>query len=194
MEAVSDGSQIQGLSLAQKLAKLHSSPAPIPKGLSRPGFGFPVATWVGRTPQNNAWSRSWPKFFAENRLRAVCNLVEKNHGSDTDLTSLLDRVVKEVVPRLLGNGHLGGREGVQPALVHGDLWSGKKARGRVGGKGGLEEVVFDAGSCYAHSEYELGIMRMFGGFSAGFFNEYHRLIPKTQPKAEYDDRLALYEL
>ena len=107
-EAVSDGSQSHGLSLAQKLAKLHSSPVPIPKGFSRPVFGFPVMTSVGRTPQNNAWSRSWPKFFAENRLRAVCSLVEKNHGSDTDLTSLLDRVVKEVVPRLLGNGHWGG--------------------------------------------------------------------------------------
>ena len=41
----------------------------------------------------------------------------------------------------------------------------------MAGKGDVEEVVFDAGSCYAYSEYELGIMRIFGGFSAGFFNE-----------------------
>ncbi len=194
MEAVGGG-QNSGLSLAQKLAKLHSSPAPVPRGLPRPAVGFPVMTCVGRTPQNNSWSRSWPNFFAENRLRPVCKLVEKNHGVDTQLTSLLDRIVEEVVPRLLGNGHLGGRKGgVQPVLVHGDLWSGNKARGRVGGKGGIEEVKFDAGACYAHSEYDLGIMRMFGGFSAGFFNEYHRLIPKSEPKNEYDDRLALYEL
>lgn len=193
MEAV-DGGQTSGLSFAQKLAKLHSTPAAIPKGFSKAVFGFPVMTCVGRTPQNNSWSRSWPKFYAENRLRPVCKLVEQNHGTDVELTSLLDRVVKEVVPRLLGNGHLGGRKGVQPALVHGDLWTGNKARGRVGGKGGIEDVVFDAGCCYAHSEYELGIMRMFGGFSAGFFNEYHRLVPKTSPKNEYDDRLALYEL
>lgn len=194
MEAASDGSQIHGLSFAQKFAKLHGSHVLIPKGLSRPVFGFPVMTCVGCTPQNNAWSRSWPNFFAENRLRAVSSIVEKNHGSDSDLTFLLDRVVKEVVPRLLGNGHLGGKAGIQPALVHGDLWSGNKSRGKVGGKGGVEEVVFDAGSCFAHSEYELGIMRMFGGFSGGFFKEYHRLIPKTEPKKEYDDRLALYQL
>lgn len=193
MEATTGG-QSSGLSLAQKLAQLHTTPTPIPEGFSRPVFGFHVVTCVGRTSQNNSWNRSWPKFFAENRLRAVWQTVEENHGTDTELQSLLDRVVKEVVPRLLGNGHLGGRKGVQPALVHGDLWSGKKARGRVGGKGGVEDVTFDAGSCYAHSEYELGIMRMFGGFSAGFFNEYHRLVPKTQPKSEYDDRLSLYEL
>ena len=194
MEATSDGSPDCALSLAQKLAKLHSAPVPTPSGFSRPVFGFPVMTCVGRTHQNNAWSRSWPKFFAENRLRVVWKLVENNHGTDLELMSLLDRVIKEVVPRLLGNGHLGGREGVKPALVHGDLWSGNKTRGRVGGKGSIEDVTFDAGSCYAHSEYELGIMRMFGGFSAGFFKEYHRLVPKTEPKNEYDDRLNLYEL
>ena len=193
MEATSGG-QSSGLSLAQKLAQLHSTPPPIPRGFSRPAFGFHVMTCVGRTPQNNCWNRSWPKFFAENRLRAVWRTVEENHGTDKELHSLLDRVIVEVVPRLLGNGHLGGRKGIQPALVHGDLWSGNKARGRVGGKGGVEDVTFDPSSCYAHSEYELGIMRMFGGFSAGFFKEYHRMIPKTQPKSEYDDRLSLYEL
>ncbi|KAL8732752.1 MAG: hypothetical protein Q9166_002533 [cf. Caloplaca sp. 2 TL-2023] len=188
------GGQFSGLSLAQKLAQLHCSPVPTPKGFNKPVFGFHVTTCVGRTLQINTWNRSWPKFFTEHRLRAVWKTVEKNHGTDTELHSLLDRVIQEVVPRLLGNGHLGGRKGVQPALVHGDLWSGNKARGRVGGKGGIEDVTFDPGSCYAHSEYELGIMRMFGGFSAGFFNEYHRMIPKTQPKSEYDDRLSLYEL
>ena len=193
MEA-SAGGQASGLSLAQKFAKLHSSAAPVPLELRRPVFGFFVTTCVGSTPQDNSWSHSWPDFFAQNRLRVVGKLVEKNHGVDAELTTLLDRTVEEVVPRLLRNGHLGGMEGVQPSLVHGDLWSGNKGRGRVGGKGAIEDVIFDPSSCYAHSEYELGIMRMFGGFSVGFFNEYHRLIQKTEPKEEYDDRLALYKL
>ena len=193
MEATND-SQSSGLSLAQKLAQLHGSPPPIPDGFSTPVFGFHVTTGVGRTPQNNSWAPSWPDFFAENRLRAVWKTVEENHGTDTELRYLLNRVVKEVVPRLLGDRHLGGRQGVPPALVHGDLWSGNKARGRVGGQGGVEDVIFDPGSCYAHSEYELGIMRMFGGFPSGFFHEYHHLMPKTQPVSEYDDRLSLYEL
>ncbi|KAL8910946.1 MAG: hypothetical protein Q9171_003813 [Xanthocarpia ochracea] len=187
------GGQSTGLSLAQKLAKLHSSPVPTPKGFSKPVFGFHVTTCVGRTLQINTWNRSWPKFF-EHRLRSVWRTVEENHGTDTELHSLLDRIIQEVVPRILGDGHLGGRRGIQPALVHGDLGSENKARGRVAGKGGIEDVTFDPASCYAHSEYELGIMRMFGGFSVGFFNEYHRLIPKTHPKSEYDDRLSLYEL
>ena len=61
--------------------------------------------------------------------------------------------------------------------------------GRIGGKGGVEEVVFDPSSTYAHNEFELGIMRMFGGFSGNFMREYHAIVPKTEPVAEYEDRV-----
>ena len=55
-------------------------------------------------------------------------------------------------------------------------------------------LFFDPSSCYAHNEYELGIMQMFGGFNSAFFREYHQLCPKTEPVAEYKDRVSLYEL
>jgi protein-ribulosamine 3-kinase len=106
----------------------------------------------------------------------------------------IERTAAEIVPKLLGNVHLGGRKAISPALVHGDLWSGNKPRGRLGGKGGVEDVAFDASCCCAHSEYELGLMRMFGGYSAGFFSEYNRLIPKTSPQNEYEDRMKRYQL
>ncbi len=35
-----------GLSLAAKLAKLHTTPAPVPDGFDGPVFGFPVPLWV----------------------------------------------------------------------------------------------------------------------------------------------------
>ena len=54
--------------------------------------------------------------------------------------------------------------------------------------------MFDPSACYAHSEYELGIMRMFGGFTGSFLKEYHQLCPKTEPVDEYEDRVNLYEL
>lgn len=74
------------------------------------------------------------------------------------------------------------------------LWSGNKGRGVIGQNGAIEEVVFDPSACYAHNEYELGIMRMFGGFNKGFMGEYHELCPKSEPIDEYDDRVSLYEL
>jgi protein-ribulosamine 3-kinase len=183
-----------GLTLAQKVAKLHTTPAPVPEGQTRPVFGFPITTYCGSTPQNNTYCGSWAKFYSEYRLRALCRIIEENHGTDKELTDLLDTLIRVVVRRLLGNGRLGGKQGVAPVLIHGDLWEGNKAKGKFDDKDGIEPVTFDPSCCYADSEFELGIMRMFGGFSAGFFNEYHHLVPKSEPKSDYDDRMELYEL
>lgn len=161
-----------GLSLAAKLAKLHNTPAPIPDGHSTPQFGFPVPTCCGSTPQDNSWTPSWADFFAKRRLLAVLEHGERANGPDAALRKLVQRTISHVVPRLLGDSHLGGGGGcgaVKPVIVHGDLWSGNRGRGSFSGRddgsdGAVEEVVFDPSSCYAHSEYELGIMQMFGGF------------------------------
>jgi fructosamine-3-kinase len=87
-----------------------------------------------RTEQDNTFRRSWAKFYAENRLRTISKLTEQAHGTDDELRMWIERTAAEIVPKLLGNGHLGDRKGISPALVHGDLWSGNKARGRLGGK------------------------------------------------------------
>jgi fructosamine-3-kinase len=97
---------------------------------------------------------------------------QKHHGA------------RDAVSQLLGNGHLGGHRSIILVLVHGDLWTGNGTIASWGA--GVEEVVFDPSACWARSEYELGVMRMFGGFSAGFFHDYHRLVPKTEPVGEYE--------
>lgn len=98
------------------------------------------------------------------------------------------------MPRLLRDGHLKSHDGgpILPVVVHGDLWSGNHGRGSIG-DGPVEEVVYDPSSTYAHSEFEMGIMKMFGGFSS-VMKEYHQLKPKDLPTEEYDDRVELYEL
>jgi len=52
--------------------------------------------------------------------------------------------------------------------------------------GAVEEVVFDPSAAYAHSEYDHGIMNMFGGFGGSFFKEYFAVLPKTEPADEYE--------
>ena len=183
-----------GLTLAAKLASLHTSPAPVPAGFERPVFGFPVTTCCGSTPQFNQYKTSWADFFTENRLRGILLESERHQGKDPQLRSVVEDIISVVVPRLLGDEHLGHPSGVMPVVVHGDLWSGNKSRGRIGCRGGVEDVIYDPSACYAHSEYELGIMKMFGGFGQEFWTEYHRLIPKSKPAEEYADRVALYEL
>lgn len=158
-------------------------------------FGFSHTTCCGDTPQTNAYKASWADFYAENRLRFILSRGEKRHGMDTDLHAMVTNVAGRVVPRLLGDDHLGHGKGIMPVVVHGDLWSGNASKATIGGaKGEPEDVVYDPSACYAHSEYDLGIMRMFGGFGREFFDEYHKLCPKTAPVEEYEDRVKLYEL
>jgi fructosamine-3-kinase len=189
--ATATGGSGTGLSLAAKLAKLHITPAPVPEGFSKPMFGFPVPTCCGATKQDNTWTESWAEFYAEHRLRAILREAARNNGADKELAEAVEKVAGGVVPRLLGDGYL---KGVVPVVVHGDLWSGNHGRGRIAGKGGVEEVVYDPACVYGHSEYELGIMRMFGGFGSRFWKEYETLVPKAEPREEWEDRIALYEL
>lgn len=182
------------MSLAAKLAKLHTTPAPVPEGHSEPMFGFPVATCCGDTPQENSYKESWADFYATNRLRFILRRSESKNGHDAELHKLVESTASTVVPRLLSAEHLNHGQGVTPVIVHGDLWSGNASRGSIGSDGDIQDVVYDPSACYAHSEYELGIMKMFGGFGGSFLKEYHQLVPKTEPLDEYDDRVALYEL
>lgn len=192
-----------GMSLAQKLARLHSTPAPTPEGYETPQFGFPVSTCCGETPQLNEYSASWAEFFGKRRLLSILERGERNNGNDADLRKVVEKAVAQVVPRLLRDGHLGGNNGrVLPTVVHGDLWSGNKGKGVFVGRpqnndpdehSAVEDVVFDPSAAYAHNEYDFGIMNMFGGFGSSFWSEYHAIVPKTEPLEEYDDRVALYE-
>ncbi|EME38922.1 hypothetical protein DOTSEDRAFT_75583 [Dothistroma septosporum NZE10] len=188
------GCKASGMNLAQKLAKLHTTPAPTPQGFDRPQFGFPATTCCGDTPQDNTYSPSWADFYANRRLRFIMKQSEKSNGKDTELADLIEQTCSTVVPRLIGDDHLNGGKGITPVVVHGDLWSGNASCGKLPGMSEPEDVVYDSSACYAHSEFELGIMKMFGGFGGGFLKEYHELVPKTEPVEEYEDRVKLYEL
>jgi protein-ribulosamine 3-kinase len=181
-------------SLAAKLAELHTTAAPIPEGYSEKQFGFPTTTCCGDTPQDNSYKSSWADFYANNRLRFILQRSEISNGMDAELHELVETTAQVVVPRLIGDDHLNNGHGATPVVVHGDLWSGNAGKGRIGGRGAVQDVIYDPSACYAHNEYELGIMKMFGGFRQSFLQEYHSLCPKSEPAGEYDDRVALYEL
>lgn len=193
-----------GPPLAQRLGKLHSTPAPPDPETGKRRFGFPVPTYCGDTKQPNRYHDSWAEFYANERLLVILETSETRNGRDANLRDLVERTANTVVPALLGDGHLGydrdgNGDGITPVVVHGDLWSGNADRGRIVASGRKEDeevgdVVYDPSACYAHSEFDLGIMKMFGGFGSSFFSAYHRIVPKTEPVEEYDDRVLLYQL
>lgn len=52
-------------------------------------------------------------------------------------------------------------------------------------------VIFDPSSVYGHSEYELSISGMFGGFNSSFYSAYHEKIPQAPG---FETRNQLYQL
>lgn len=160
-------------------------------------FGFKVPTCCGNTVQSNTYTTSWAEFYGTHRLRAILESAENRNGNDSTLSTLVETTILEVVPALLADGHLTTSTGKQitPVIVHGDLWYGNHGKGSING-GAPEEVVFDPSSSYSHSEFDFGIMNMFGGFGKGFEEEYYRLKEegKDEPVAEWEDRVKLYEL
>lgn len=140
-------------------------------------FGFHTVTCCGFIPQVNEWHDDWPTFFTRHRLQAQLDLIEKDYA-DREARELWSRLQVRI-PALFCDLE------VVPALLHGDLWSGNAAEDDAG------PVVFDPASFYGHSEFELAIALLFGGFPRAFFAAYHRKVPKAPG---FEQRLLLYQL
>ncbi|XP_076354247.1 ketosamine-3-kinase-like isoform X2 [Tachypleus tridentatus] len=140
-------------------------------------FGFHTITCCGYIPQDNTWHDDWVEFFARQRLQHQLNFIEKNYR-DREAQELWSQL-QLILPKFFKD------ISIVPAIVHGDLWGGNAA------ETDNEPVIFDPAAFYAHSEFELGITTLFGGFSRSFFDSYHSAIPKA-PGFEY--RLQLYQL
>ncbi|KAK6967989.1 ketosamine-3-kinase [Biomphalaria glabrata] len=137
-------------------------------------FGFPVTTCCGYLPQDNDWMDNWLDFFARKIDQHVRWAEEKYNDRDVgqEWSSLLPKLPKLFLDL-----------DIVPALLHGDLWGGNAAETDE------DPVIFDPASFYGHSEYDLAISKMFGGFGQTYFNSYHNLIPKQQG---FNDRQDLY--
>ncbi|RLV97010.1 hypothetical protein DV515_00012215 [Chloebia gouldiae] len=146
-------------------------------------FGFHTVTCCGYLPQVNNWCSDWVSFFARQRIQPQMDLTGSSSG---------DRKARELWAQLQVQAVLSAEDtqffcGVEivPSLLHGDLWGGNVAEDDSG------LIIFDPASFYSHSEYDLAITGMFGGFSSSFYSLYHSKIPRA---ARFEKRLKLYQL
>ena len=142
-------------------------------------FGFHVTTCCGYIPLNNQWHEDWWAFFARNRLESILNRLEEEHA-DRETRELWSHLQLKI-PQFFNDL----QDPIVPALLHGDLWSGNVAQVIDG------PVVFDPASFYGHSEFELSISSLFGGFNRDFYEAYYKKIKKTR---DSDKRNELYQL
>ena len=144
------------------------------RGLARahrqagPRCGWHRDTYIGATPQANAWCDDWAQFWLERRLRPQVELAKRN-GFQVDLPPL--KLLEKHQPRA--------------SLLHGDLWSGNAGFTDAG------PVLFDPAVYYGDREADLAMTELFGGFPREFYAAYQEAYPL---ESGYEHRKQLYNL
>jgi protein-ribulosamine 3-kinase len=155
--------------MGRGLAELHRHTAP--------RFGFAGDTYCGATRQPNAWSESWPEFYATRRLTPVLDALTNERGLPARERATYDRLVGRL-PQLLPSE-------ATPGLIHGDLWSGNVLSTPKG------PALVDPACSYAEREMEFGITTLFGGLTPRAWSAYEETYPL---KPEWRERNPLYQL
>jgi protein-ribulosamine 3-kinase len=155
--------------LGRGIAQLHRKTAS--------AFGFHHDNYCGLTIQDNTLTASWPEFFAERRIWALVQQLKiKRQLSSNELLTYEKLVAK--IPALLSHRTV-------PSLIHGDLWSGNYMHSLHG------PALIDPACYYADREMELGMMKLFGGFSPEVWEAYQE---EFTLQNGWQERNRLYQL
>ena len=126
----------------------------------------------------NEPAASWAEFYATNRLLPLARLAA-NGGALPDHAV---RELEEVAGRV--DDLVGPIE--PPARLHGDLWGGN----RLIGAGGVSWLI-DAAAFGGHREFDLAMMRLFGGYGENCFAAYAEAMPLADG---WFERIPLHQL
>ncbi|MBP1465768.1 fructosamine kinase family protein [Candidatus Chloroploca sp. M-50] len=169
----SNGMEPDQALLGTNLAQLHRT--------TQATFGLEQDNFLGGTPQANSLMLSWTTFFRECRLLPQIKLAVANGFLTTSRHAALDRLVDRLEEWLAIPG--------EPALIHGDLWSGNL----VGMADGTP-ILIDPAVSFSHREAELAYTELFGGFGPRFYAAYQAAWPLEPGYAERRDLYNLYHL
>lgn len=152
------------------LAQLHRAGAP--------HFGRADRRTTGSRALPNEPCDTWVEFFATQRLQPLVRLA-------ADADALADRTLDELRRVIDHLDELGGPT-EPPARLHGDLWAGNRLVDSSG-----RSWLIDPAAHGGHREFDLAMMRLFGGFGDECFEAYHQEYPLADG---WRDRVALHQL
>ena len=156
--------------LGRALAALHRSGAP--------SFGREDRRTTGSRALPNDPCETWVEFYATRRLEPLHRLAaEAGALPDRSLAAL-----RRVIDRL---DVLGG-PAEPPARLHGDLWAGNRLVDRSG-----RSWLIDPAAHGGHREFDLAMMRLFGGYGAECFAAYAEAFPLADG---WERRVPLHQL
>lgn len=144
---------------------------------SQPYFGFKEDNYIGSLPQINTPGSNWAEFYATCRILPLMKLLRDKRLLAAPEAVKADRLcasVNNIFPP------------EQPALLHGDLWSGNYTP-ITGG----QTAIFDPAVYYGHREMDIAMTQLFGGFSNEFYAGYHDHYPLENG---WENRMAYAQL
>jgi fructosamine-3-kinase len=121
---------------------------------------------------------TWSEFYASNRLLPLARLAR-------DAGALPARAI-EALERVAATLDRFGGDDEPPARLHGDLWAGNRIVD-VGGRNWLIDPAAHGG----HREFDLAMMRLFGGFGSACFAAYADVYPLA---GGWEDRVELHQI
>ena len=171
MEYLQPASHASGMDeqLGRGIAQLHRKTAS--------AFGFHHSNYCGITLQDNTWTDNWPEFYAQRRIWSLVERICKSRGMSLEELKIYEKLVSRM-PDLLPHQ-------TTPSLIHGDLWSGNYMYTANG------PALIDPACYYADREMELGMMKLFGGFSSRVWEAYQEEFPLSEG---WQQRNRLYQL
>lgn len=126
-------------------------------------FGLYHNNYIGSLRQDNHQEEEWEEFFITRRLipqiasaKQAGLLQEKTEKRFEQLF----RRLSDFFPK------------DNPSLLHGDLWGGNYMTGASG-----QAVLIDPAVYYGHRYMDLGMTKLFGGFSESFYDYYNEGFP-----------------
>lgn len=153
----------------RQLARLHKN--------SSDHFGLDHDNFIGKLHQSNHKHSTWADFFAIERLEPQIQQAIESGKIERSLFKTVQKVYSKL-------GRIFPQE--EPALLHGDLWSGNYMHVRAS-----KTAIFDPAVYYGHREMDIGMTRLFGGFSEEFYKGYEDEYPLGQG---FEERVKLCNL
>jgi fructosamine-3-kinase len=173
LEWIDEGRPVAGTeeSFGRSLAALHAAePA---------SFGRTDGRTTGSSGLPNDPCPTWSEFYATQRLAPLAAIARAEGALSLAALGGLDRLD---AARLAEVG--GPME--PPARLHGDLWAGNRLVDRSGGN-----WLIDPAAHGGHREFDLAMMRLFGGFGPACFAAYREVRPLADG---WRERIALHQI
>ena len=153
------------------LASLHRAGAPT--------FGREDRRTTGSRGLPNEPCPDWATFYATQRLTPLARLAREAGALPAPALTGLLRLDADRIRQIGGPTE-------PPARLHGDLWAGNRLVDTAG-----HSWLIDPASHGGHREFDLAMMRLFGGFGADCFRAYADAHPLA---SGWEGRVSLHQI